>query len=111
MSIDIKTSTSVKSIINDKVIKDASFKSHYDGKDLEIKGYSDGELFYMKLDNEEIKDILALPSNDISLEERLIKDFGKNKKSNQTRKKTNKKNSKKNTKKTNKKTTKKNTKK
>ena len=92
MSIDIKTSASIKSIINNKVIKDASFKSHYDGNDLEIKGYSDGELFYMKLDNEDIKDILALPSNNISLEERLIKDFGK---------KDHKKNTKKNTKKKN----------
>ena len=57
MSVNIETSGSIKSTINDNVVANAAFDSHYDGKELKIKGFSDGEQFYMQLDNEAIRNI------------------------------------------------------
>ena len=92
MSVNIEASGSIKSIINDEIVANAAFDSHYDGKELKIKGFSDGEQFYMQLDNEAIKDILAMPSHQSSLEDRLMKNFNKPKKTHKKSKKsTNKK--------------------
>jgi len=79
MSINVKASGEIIQTINGEIIADAGFKSDYDGKKMKIKGYSDGKQFYTELDPKDIQKILATPSHQTSLEERLIKDYGSRK--------------------------------
>lgn len=48
---------------------------NYDGNDADINAYDDGKLYYMHLDNEDIKNLLSMPVTQDSLESRLLADF------------------------------------
>jgi len=79
MNINVKASGKIAKTVNGEIVTDAGFNSDYDGNKMKIKGYSDGEQFYVELGPEAIQQILATPSHQMSLEERLITDYGSQK--------------------------------
>jgi hypothetical protein len=61
--------------INGYPITNKGIHVNYDGHDVDINGYDDGKLYYMHLDNDDIKNLLNMPTSKITLEERLLTDF------------------------------------
>ncbi len=92
-------SLSQLSSINGQIVKDESIEAKYDGKNVDLDIYNNGEHYYSKLDKNDIKDLLARHASSIPLEKRLIKDFAikNNKKSIKKSIKKNNKNNKKRT--------------
>ena len=71
---------------NNKVLKEGSVLAKYDGKNLDIMANKENKLILMQLTNKDIMDILAIPSSNLTLEERIMMDYPiKNKKRNYTR--------------------------
>ena len=68
-------SLSQLSSVNGQIIKDESIEAKYDGKNVDLDIYNNGEHYYSKLDKNDIKDLLARHASSIPLEKRLIKDF------------------------------------
>ena len=112
MNVQFSASGKMKSIIDGAIVKNSGFNTNYDGNKMKISGYNDGEKYYQELDNDDIYNILSLPSHNLSIVERMTNDFNLSKSnSKKNNKKTSKKNGKKTSKKNNKKTSKKNGKK
>lgn len=65
---------------NDKIIEDSNVLANYDGDTLDIMGRKDDKIVLMQLTNDDIMNILAIPSSNKSLEERLMIDFPEEKK-------------------------------
>ena len=61
--------------INGIPITNKGVHINYDGNDADINAYDDGKLYYMHLDNEDIKHLLNVPVSEHSLESRLLTDF------------------------------------
>ena len=71
---------------NNKVLKEGSVLAKYDGKNLDIMANKENKLILMQLTNKDIMDILAIPSSNLTLEERIMMDYPiKHKKRNYTR--------------------------
>ena len=61
--------------INGIPVTNKGLHINYDGNDADINAYDDGKLYYMHLDNEDIKNLLNMPVSEDSLQSRLIADF------------------------------------
>jgi len=77
--------------VNGKVISDEIIKTDYDGKNLAIDVYENGQHYYSKLNNNDIASILSHKASSLPLEKRLMKDFSIKGKYKSNKKKTNKK--------------------
>ena len=62
--------------INGKVIEDDSVRVIYDGNKLIVDLYDNGKHMHKQLNKKDIKSILAKRAHPLSLEKRLINDFG-----------------------------------
>ena len=60
---------------NNRVIKEGSVLAKYDGKNLDIMANKENKLILMQLTNKDIMDILAIPSSNLTLEERIMMDY------------------------------------
>jgi hypothetical protein len=84
----IQTTAEFKSVVDGDIVEKLALDATYDGKKAEIKSYSDGTLKYIELDNNDIMALLSMPSSDISLEQRLVEDYGKTDHKTKTKRKT-----------------------
>ena len=75
MSIFIHSSGETKSIINGNVLTDKSFNANYDGKNMKITGHDKDKKFNVKMTNDDIMKLLAKPSSNLTLKQRLINDY------------------------------------
>jgi len=75
MSIFIHSSGETKSIINGNVIEDKSFNAKYDGKNMKITGHDKDKNFNVKMTNDDIMELLAKPSSNLTLKQRLMNDY------------------------------------
>jgi hypothetical protein len=93
---------SQETYVNGKVISAQTINAEYDGKNLAIDMFDNGEHFYSQLNNNDIADILSHRASSLPLEKRLLKDFSikKGNKNKSNKKKSNKKKSNKNKSKT-----------
>ena len=60
---------------NNRVVKEGSVLAKYDGKNLDIMANKENKLILMQLTNKDIMDILAIPSSNLTLEERIMMDY------------------------------------
>ena len=67
---------SYKTTINGKVVKDDAMRAIYNGKDVNVDVYDNGKLYHSKLNKKDIESIFSRQKHPLSLEKRLIKDFG-----------------------------------
>ena len=75
MSIFIHSSGETKSIINGNVMEDKSFDANYDGKNMKITGHDKDKNFNVKMTNDDIMELLAKPSSNLTLKQRLMNDY------------------------------------
>tara|TARA_Y100000768_G_scaffold369740_1_gene334918 strand:- start:582 stop:884 length:303 start_codon:yes stop_codon:yes gene_type:complete len=76
MNSFLKASVNTQLIDNNNIIDEKSINALYDGENLNISSTDNNEnLFYIKLNNDEIMKLLAIPANPLDLEQRLKKDF------------------------------------
>jgi len=75
MSIFIHSSGETKSIINGNVLTDKSFDAKYDGKNMKITGHDNDKKFNVKMTNDDIMELLAKPSSNLTLKQRLMNDY------------------------------------
>lgn len=88
MNSFFKASVNTQLIDNNNIIDEKTINALYDGKNLNISSTDNNEnLFYIKLNNDEIMKLLAIPANPLNLEQRLKKDFKIRKKYTRRRKK------------------------
>jgi len=90
MSIFIHSSGETKSIINGNVLTDKAFDATYNGINMKITGHDKDKKFNVKMTNDDIMDLLAKPSSNITLKQRLMNDYNvhknKNNKKSQSKK-------------------------
>lgn len=85
-NIELHASAEYMLTSNNKVINEGSMLAKYDGKNLDIMANKEKKLILMQLTNEDIMNILAIPSSNMTLEERIMMDYPiKNKKRRHTR--------------------------
>jgi hypothetical protein len=75
MSIFIHSSGETKSIINGNVLADKSFDATYNGKNMKITGHDKDKKFNVKMTNDDIMELLAKPSSNLTLKQRLMNDY------------------------------------
>ena len=75
----------IKTIVNGKLIEEKSIEGHYDGNNLKLSTVLNRPFEHIhehksyKLNNDDIIKLISRPSNKLSLEERLVKDYSKSK--------------------------------
>uniref|UniRef100_A0A6C0CQM3 Uncharacterized protein n=1 Tax=viral metagenome TaxID=1070528 RepID=A0A6C0CQM3_9ZZZZ len=60
---------------NNNVIDQGNIVAKYDGKNLDLLGAKDDKIILMQLTNKDIMKLLAIPSSNIGLEERIMMDY------------------------------------
>jgi len=75
MSIFLHSTGELKSTLNGNVITDKSFDATYDGKHMKITGHDNDINFSKNLNNDDIMNLISVPSHKMSLNDRLMKDF------------------------------------
>lgn len=75
MSIFIHSSGETKSIINGNVLDDKSYDAIYNGKNMKITGHDKDKKFNIKMTNADIMELLAKPSSNLTLKQRLMNDY------------------------------------
>lgn len=73
---------------NKRILDEADFTAKYDGKKMDIIGNKDDKVILMQLTKDELMDLLAIPSSEETIEERLITDFPIKKRRSLSRKET-----------------------
>jgi hypothetical protein len=68
-----------KEIVNGKIVKDTAIKTEYDGKKLHIDKFENGKKYHALINDNELKKILAKPTNKMDLLKRLKKLYTKRK--------------------------------
>ena len=68
-------STGKTQVYNDGDLVSSGWNMTYDGDNLDIGTYSNGDETYVQLDNNEIMQLLSQPASKQSLEHRLLHDF------------------------------------
>ena len=66
----------VKTMVNGQIVEDSMLGTRYDGRKLAIDTYNTGKKDHIELDNKDIIKILSRPASAMSLEQRLMRDFG-----------------------------------
>jgi hypothetical protein len=72
METNIKVIGFADQSINGVTIKNQGFDLDYDGKIMNMSGFSGDKLYYAKLNNQQIMSLLQLPSSDVPLEQRIM---------------------------------------
>ena len=67
---------SYTSTINGKVVEDDAIRAIYNGKEAEVDIYDNGKIYHSKLNKKDIESIFSRKKHPLTLEKRLIKDFG-----------------------------------
>lgn len=75
MKTYFESTTSSKLFENGKLKKKSGLNVSYDGNQLDVDVYDNKERIYMQLDNDELGQLISLPSSKHTLEERLRHDF------------------------------------
>ena len=81
---------SYKTTINGKVVKDDAMRAIYNGKNVDVDVYDNGKLYHSTLNKKDIESMFSRQKHPLSLEKRLIKDFGLKVNKKKTRKHRNK---------------------
>ena len=79
---------SQQAYVNGQLVENKAIKADYDGNNLDIDLYENGNHFYSKLSNNDIASILSHRASSLPLEKRLMNDFSIKHKS--TKRKSNK---------------------
>ena len=77
---------SYKTTINGKVVKDDAMRAIYNGKNVDVDVYDNGKLYHSTLNKKDIESMFSRQKHPLSLEKRLIKDFGLKLQNKKTRK-------------------------
>ena len=72
---------------NDDIIDQGNLAAKYNGDNLELMANTNGKIILAELTNDDIMELLAIPSSNIALEDRLRKDFPIRRKTSTTRRK------------------------
>ena len=72
---------------NDDIIDQGNLAAKYNGDNLELMANTNGKIILAQLTNDDIMELLAIPSSNIALEDRLRKDFPIRRKTSTTRRK------------------------
>ena len=70
---------------NDDIMDQGNLAAKYNGDNLELMANTNGKIILAQLTNDDIMELLAIPSSNIALEDRLRKDFPIRRKSSTTR--------------------------
>ena len=65
------SSGSKKTVINNNIIEDLAYKAQYDGNEGEIIFRNNDDAYYIKVDNDDIQDILGKHSDNKSIKSKL----------------------------------------
>ena len=65
------SSGSKKTVINNNIIEDLAYKAQYDGNEGEIIFRNNNDAYYIKVDNDDIQDILGKHSDNKSIKSKL----------------------------------------
>ena len=60
---------------NDDIMDQGNLAAKYNGDNLELMANTNGKIILAQLTNDDIMELLAIPSSNIALEDRLRKDF------------------------------------
>jgi len=71
----METYGSQQAYVNGRLVENKAIKADYDGKNLGIDLYENGNHFYSKLSNNDIASILSHRASSLPLEKRLMNDF------------------------------------
>ena len=72
METNVKMVGFANQSINGTTISNEGFDMEYDGKKLNISGFSGDKLYYAKLNNKQLVDLLNMPSSETPLERRVL---------------------------------------
>lgn len=72
MDTNVKMVGFANQSINGVTVANEGFDMEYDGKKLNISGFSGDRLYYAKLNNKQILDLLNMPSSEVPLERRIM---------------------------------------
>ena len=78
----------VKTMVNGQIVEDSMLGTRYDGSTLAIDTYNTGKRDHIELDNKDIMKIMSRPASAMSLEQRLMRDFGVKTNTSQTKRTT-----------------------
>ena len=78
----------VKTMVNGQIVEDSMLGTRYDGMKLAIDTYNTGKKDHIELDNKDIMKIMSRPASAMSLEQRLMRDFGMKTKTRSNKRKT-----------------------
>lgn len=76
METNVKIVGFANQSFNGKSVSSKGFDINYDGNIADVNAFSDGKVYYMRLANEDIQNLLNIPSSSQSLEENLISHYG-----------------------------------
>ena len=71
METNVKIVGFANESFNGKTLSSKGFDVNYDGNIADINAFSNGNVYYTRLDNEDIQNLLSIPSSSQCLEERL----------------------------------------
>ena len=76
MATIVRAAAATEVTHNNRVIDVKGMSARYDGENLDLSGFDNNEMFYARLDNEDVRRLLATPASRKSLEHRLRDDYG-----------------------------------
>lgn len=76
METNVKMVGFANQSINGVTVANEGFDMEYDGKKMDISGFSGDKLYYAKLNNKQLVNLLNIPSTNIPLERRILS-YGK----------------------------------
>ena len=76
MATIVRAAAATEVTHNNRVIDVKGMSARYDGENLDLSGFDNNEMFYARLDNEDVLKLMATPASRKSLEHRLRDDYG-----------------------------------
>ena len=77
METNVKIVGFANESFNGRTVSSKGFDVNYDGNVADINAFSDGKVYYMRLGNQDIQNLLNIPSSTMPLEERLALECNK----------------------------------
>ena len=71
MSLLLESTGTFKSIINNNIIDDVNWNAQYDGINLDVMANNKNKQLFLKLDNNDIEELLNLQAHPLSMEKNL----------------------------------------
>ena len=75
METNVKIVGFANESFNGKTVSSKGFDVNYDGNIADINAFSDGKVYYTRLDNQDIQNLLNIPTSSSPLEERLALEY------------------------------------